>query len=162
MFITTTISSTFTNRSDVSMLLHRDQGVQTRAARADGDLAVLGVARMAIGGKVLKSNCALKVQFGTKEPYLLFCYSEGKVQHQLRVNLKGDDLQELNYFIADDDENNDSDDNMSIIAFRIKPSKRNGLDKFSEWYDAEERTDNWDKTYITLEIRDKEEFPVRL
>jgi hypothetical protein len=103
----------------------------------------------------------LKFQWGTRAPYLLFAFSkEGAQLVNIKVHLKEEELSELAYFIAEDDEKGVSsdkfDDSMSIIAFCVKPSQANKLDKFSDWYDGATSG----KKYITIEVRDKEEFQV--
>eukprot|EP00804_Cyclotella_cryptica_P023147 CCRYP_000358-RA/>CCRYP_000358-RA protein AED:0.01 eAED:0.01 QI:1097/1/1/1/0.75/0.66/9/214/1028 len=135
------------------------QETQKRITRAAGDLASIDVARIAIGEKVFRSKCALKFQWGTKAPYLLFAFSTGGSQFvNIKVHLQGEELNELAYFIAEDDEkgvpSDKFDDSMSIVAFCVRPSRDNTLDRFSDCYDGETEG----KQYIAIEVRDKEEF----
>ena len=136
---------------------------QRTPTRATGDLVSIEVARIAIGKKVYKSKCALKFQLGTKDPYLLFVFSSGESRRSrdVKLSLKSEDLKEMAYFVADDEKDGSHiyDDNMSIIAFRIKPTNVNKLVDFVNWYDGED-VDKSETKYITIEVRDKDEFQV--
>ena len=65
------------------------------------------------------------------------------------MSLKGNDLKEFNYC-------------MSLLIFQVKPSKQNSFDRFSKWYDGNEKNADWGKTYIIMELRDKDDFPVSI
>lgn len=118
------------------------------------------MARIAVGKKVFKSKCDLKFQWGTKAPYMLFGFSiDGSKPVEFKVPFRGEDLRELAYFVAKDEESDEYDNSMSIVAFSIMPNKENKLDEYSEWYNGEPDDDSGMK-YITMELRDKEQFQV--
>ena len=123
------------------------------------DLMLIDAARISVGKKVFKSKCALKFQFGTKNPYMLFCWNNTQGEEQShKVSLKGDAdaLTELNYYIPDDKDNNESDgtDEFSFIAFKITPTKGNKFGMYTKSYD--------ENSYIVVEVRDSEQFQILL
>jgi hypothetical protein len=142
-------------------LFHFFKETQTRVTRATGDLLSIGVARIAIGKRVFKSKCQLMFQLGTRRPYMVFAFNNDAKPVQIKVSLSEDDLMELAYYVADDakEESEEYDDSMSIIAFRVIPSQSNTLVEYADWYDGADPDDS-DTSYITIELRDKEEFQV--
>jgi hypothetical protein len=137
-----------------------------RPRRAVGDLASIDAVRIAIGKKIVKSKCALSIQFGTAEPYIQFSFEDrGNIMSEHRVHLKsGEELKEVKYHIADDTvtpEGDDIGDSMTVIAFRITPTDKNNLIKYTSSYDREESDQVTGKQYISVEVRDADEFGVR-
>ncbi len=117
------------------------------------DLILIDAARISVGKKVFKSKCALKFQFGTKHPYMLFCWNNAQGEKQEhKVSLKGDAdaLTELNYYIPDDKDNNESDgtDEFTFIAFKITPTEANQFGMYTKSYD--------ENSYIVVEVRDSD------
>jgi hypothetical protein len=115
----------------------------------------IDAARISVGKKVFKSKCALKFQFGAKDPYMKFCWNNAQGEEQAhKVSLKGDAdaLTELNYYIPDDKDNNESDgtDEFSFIAFKVTPTKGNKFGMYTKSYD--------ENSYIVVEFRDSEQF----
>ena len=138
--------------------------------RAVGDVASIDAVRIAIGKKVFRAKCMLSFQFGTKSPYIQFSFeSKGKrivkmCEH--RVYLKSEDLKEVKYHIPDELDNSDEndEDSMTVIAFRITPTENNNLEKYSSSYEQEDSGDdqkNNHKRYISVEVRDADDFKVR-
>ena len=145
----------------VSFFITQDS--QTRSTRATGDLLGIDIARIAVGKKVFKSKCALKLQPGTRRPYLLFVFLTELGEHEkIRVPLDGDGLKEFAYYLVNEEkeESEEYDDSMSIVAFCVTPSDSNGLKKFDKWYDGDDETSGM--KYITMELRDKDEFQVSM
>jgi hypothetical protein len=118
------------------------------------DLKQIGVVRIAVGKRVEKSKCCLGYQFGVKEQFVVLLFISSASTAKIRVDLKGDELREMAYFIADDGD----DVLLSILVFCVRPSQVNKLVKFSESYDGEDG----DKKYITVENRDKDEISVSI
>jgi hypothetical protein len=128
--------------------------------RATGDLLSIDIARIAIGKKVFRSRCALKLQLGTKDPYLLIVFRNDESKKvEMKVYLK-DELKEFRFYVVDEREESDAyDDSLSIIAMCVTPSHQNKLLDFREWYDGE-GDDNSGMSYITMELRDTDQFNV--
>eukprot|EP00581_Thalassiosira_minuscula_P018889 CAMPEP_0183719814 /NCGR_PEP_ID=MMETSP0737-20130205/12607_1 /TAXON_ID=385413 /ORGANISM="Thalassiosira miniscula, Strain CCMP1093" /LENGTH=992 /DNA_ID=CAMNT_0025949571 /DNA_START=52 /DNA_END=3027 /DNA_ORIENTATION=+ len=141
-----------------------------RRKRAAGDRPSIDAVRIAVGKKVFKRKCELSVQPGTNNPYILFSYFDEKGKSfKHYVYLKEEELKELRYFIARDDENEDSlkDDSvepMTVIAFRITPTEKNNFSNYSNAYDQEdtENAENYKKRFISVEVRDTDEFQAML
>ena len=135
------------------------------AGGAVGDLASIDAVRIAIGRKIFKSKCALSVQFGTADPYIQFSFEDRSEMSEHRVYLKrGEELKEVKYRFADDNDTPEGDnisDSMTVIAFRITPTDKNNLIKFTSSYDREERDQITGKQYISVEVRDADVFRVR-
>lgn len=120
------------------------------------------MARIAVGKKVFKSRCTLKFQWGTRRPYMLFGFSiNGSKSVEIKVPFKGEDLKELAYHVAYGEESDEYDSSMSVVAFCIMPNENNKLHEFSKWYNGE-LDDASGMKYITMELRDKEQFQVSL
>ena len=130
-----------------------------------GDLPSIDAVRIAVGKKVFKSKCKLSFQFGTKEPYILFSYIDGKgnkCKHY--VHLNDGDLKEVNYFVESDDDSlgDDADESMTVMSFRIAPTEKNGFDKYSSAYHQDDSEDEGktERRYISVEFRDTDDFQV--
>ena len=140
------------------------QCVAKRGARV-GDVASIDAVRIAIGKKVFRAKCMLSFQFGTKSPYIQFSFENKGKTSDHRVYLKNDDLKEVKYHIPDELDNSDDDDedSMTVIAFRITPTENNNLEKYSSSYKQEDSDDekNSHKRYISVEVRDADDFKVR-
>jgi len=125
---------------------------------------VIEAVRIAIGKKVMSNNCEISFQLGTKDPYIQFSYVDiGKtIDHT--VLLKTDDLEEVKYFISNEDDEDDSGDQISFIAFRIKPSEQNDFQRFSRSYDQDttgkKGSTDTKKRYISVEVRDPDKLRV--
>ena len=136
-----------------------------RSMRAVGDVASIDAVRIAIGKKVFRAKCMLSFQFGTKSPYIQFSFENKGKRSEHRVYLKNDDLKEVKYHIPDELDNSDDDDedSMTVIAFRITPTENNNLEKYSSSYKQEDSDDekNSHKRYISVEVRDADDFKVR-
>ena len=83
------------------------------------------------------------------------------------VYLKGDELTEVKYHIPDENDTSEDgadSDSMTIIAFRINPSETNGFDKYSSAYSQEndEDPEKFHKRYISVEVRDTDDFRVSM
>lgn len=136
-----------------------------RPRRAVGDVASIDAVRIAIGKKVIKSKCTLSFQFGTTDPYLQISFEyKGKMsEHLVYLN---EELLEVKYYIPDDSaEGNEIVDSMTVIAFRITPTKNNNLNKYSSCYDQVECDDTDTiplKRYVSVEFRDADDFKVRI
>ena len=132
-----------------------------KRTRSVGDLFTVDAARISVGKKVFKSKCELNFQFGTKKQYMQFSWNnaQGKKQtHKVSLEEGAEDLKGLNYYISGDTDNNESmsdgtDDSMTIIAFKITPTKENQLKMYTKSYD--------DDSYVTVEVRDTDQFVVR-
>ena len=134
--------------------------------RAVGDVASIDAVRIAIGKKVFRAKCMLSFQFGTKSPYIQFSFENKGKKSEHRVYLKSDDLKEVKYHIPDELDNSNEDDDvdsMTVIAFRITPTENNGLEKYSSSYKQHDNDDekNNHKRYISVEVRDADDFKVR-
>ena len=139
------------------------QNVAKRGARV-GDVASIDAVRIAIGKKVFRAKCILSFQFGTNNPYIQFSFENKGKTSKHRVYLKSDDLKEVKYHIPDElASNEDDEDSMTVIAFRITPTENNGLEKYSSSYKQDESDDekNSHKRYISVEVRDADDFKVR-
>ena len=139
-----------------------------RRLRPVGDRASIDAVRIAVGKKVFSRQCELSFQFGTRDPYLRFAYldKDRPMAHDVSLSLKKEELTEVKYFIAgDEDEATDDDvEPMTVIAFRITPNARNKFDKYSNAY-RQENDDNeerYERRYVSVEVRDPDEFQVRL
>lgn len=139
---------------------------RVRPRRAVGDVASIDAVRIAIGKKVIKSKCTLSFQFGTTDPYLQISFEYNAKMSEHRVYLKNDELLEVKYNIPDDNaEGNEITDSMTVIAFRITPTKNNNLNKYSSCYDQVECDDSNTiqlKRYVSVEFRDADDFKVRI
>ena len=123
--------------------------------------------RIAVGKKLFKKGCELSFQLGTRNPYILFSFLDGKgKKKEHSVHLKDDELKELRYYVDGDDEAdeaNDIDDAMSVIAFRITPSEKNDFAKYPNVYDPDESGGaKIEKRYIVVELRDSDDLQVSL
>lgn len=129
-----------------------------------GDRAFIDAVRIAVGKKVFNKKCELSFQFGTHDPYILFSYVDKDKQQEHSVFLNGDELQELKYFVEGDEEYpaNDTVEPMTVISFRIKPTDKNNFKKYSNAYTQEDTEDEErnDRRYISVEVRDADEFKV--
>ncbi len=122
--------------------------------------------RIAVGKKVFRSKCVLSFQFGTKDPYIQFSFEEKGNIREHCVYLGQDELKEVKYHIAnegDAEDNDDMDDSMTVIAFRITPTDKNNFTKYTSAYNQEDNDDskNTERRYISVEVRDTDEFRVR-
>ncbi len=160
----------YTYQTDLGHHLLLQQAVADRRAslrpkRAVGDLASIAAVRIAIGEKIFKSKCELKVQFGTADPYIQFSFEDRNKMSEHRVYLKsGEELKEVKYRFSDDNDTPEGDnisDSMTVIAFRITPTDKNNLIKFTSSYDQEESDQITGKQYISVEVRDADDFRVR-
>ena len=80
---------------------------------------------------------------------------------EIKVYLKVDDLKEFRYYVVDEKDESDAyDDSLSIIAMCVKPSRQNKLLEYKEWYDGDLDVDDSDTKYITMELRDTDQFNV--
>ena len=73
------------------------------------------------------------------------------------VFLKRDELNEMKYFIASEDDNENEAYQMSFVAFRIKPSVINGFNQYTSAYGQDDNGDDDGSTmkrYISVEVRD--------
>ena len=117
-----------------------------------------------VGKKLFKKGCELSFQLGTRNPYILFSFLDGKgKKKEHSVHIKDDELKELRYYVDGDDdadEANDIDDAMSVIAFRITPSEKNDFAKYPNVYDPDESggAKKIEKRYIVVELRDSDEL----
>ena len=120
--------------------------------------------RIAIGKKVMSNNCEISFQLGTKDPYIQFSYVDKGKTIDHTVLIKTDDLEEVKYFVSNEDDEDDSDDQISFIAFRIKPSEQNDFQKFSRSYDQgtpdKKGSTDTKKRYISVEVRDPDKLQV--
>ena len=120
--------------------------------------------RIAIGKKVMSNNCEISFQLGTKDPYIQFSYVDKGKTIDHTVLIKTDDLEEVKYFVSNEDDEDDSDDQISFIAFRIKPSEQNDFQKFSRSYDQgtpdKKGSTDTKKRYISVEVRDPDKLHV--
>jgi hypothetical protein len=135
-----------------------------RQRRAVGDVASIDAVRIAIGKLIVKSKCVLSCQFGTKSPYIQFSFEDKGKMSEHRAYLSGEELKEVKYQIADDNGISESDEigeTMTVIAFRITPTDQNNLNKFTNSYDQEESDQITGKQYISVEVRDTDDFRVR-
>ena len=135
--------------------------------KAVGDIVSIDAVRIGVGKKVFRSKCKLSIQFGTNNPYIKFSYENKKGKlHEHDVFVKGEELTEVKYHIPDEnDTGEDGDsDSMTMIAFRINPSESNGFDKYSSSYSQENNDDpdKFHKQYISVEVRDTDDFRVSM
>jgi hypothetical protein len=74
-----------------------------------------------------------------------------------------EELKEVKYHIAPEDDTAAGvvGDNVSVIAFRISPSDKNGLTMYSNAYNQEDGGKDETKNYISVEPRHNDEFQVR-
>ena len=116
---------------------------------------------------MFRSKCKLSFQFGTNNPYIEFSYENNKKKMtEHTVYLKGEELTEVKYHIPDENDTSEEgdSDSMTIIAFRINPSETNGFDKYSSAYNQEDNEDpeKFHKRYISVEVRDTDDFRVSM
>ena len=83
------------------------------------------------------------------------------------VYLKSEELAEVKYHIPDENDTSEGgadSDSMTMIAFRINPSEVNGFDKYSSAYSQENNEDpeKFHKQYISVEVRDTDDFRVSM
>ena len=107
---------------------------------------------------MFSKKCELSFQF----PYIQFSYFHKDKQIQHPVHL--DELKEVKYYIARDD-NSSADDSfepMTVIVFRITPTMKNEFDKYFDAYSQEDTEDEikTDRHFISVEVRDAEDFQV--
>jgi hypothetical protein len=127
--------------------------------QSTGDLISIDIARIAIGKKVFRSRCALKLQLCTEDPYLLILFRNDESK-KVEMKVYFEELEEFSFYLVDEEEEPDSYDNgLSIIAMHVTPSQQNKLLDFTEWYDGEGNNDSGMK-YITMELRDVDQFNV--
>jgi len=135
-----------------------------RRKRSPGDRACIDAVRIAVGKKVFKSRCELSFQFGTTDPYIHFSFFDKNKRSEHSVHLKNEELKEVKYFIADENEDNavtdDNDNSMTMIAFRITPTEKNKFTKYSSAYHQEDTEDaeKNERRYISVEFRDTDDF----
>ena len=131
-----------------------------------GDRASIDAVRIAVGKKVFSKKCELSFQFCTRSPYIQFSYFHKDKQIQHPVYLKQDELKEVKYYIARDDDSSadDSFEPMTLIVFRITPTMKNKFDKYSNAYSQEDTEDEikTDRRFISVEVRDAEDFQVTI
>ena len=123
--------------------------------------------RIAIGKKVFRDKCALAFQLGTKSPYIQFSFEHKGKLSEHRVYLKSEEVKEVKYHIPQEKETGEGEidsDSMTMIAFRISPNDKNNLEKYSSSYNQEDSDDSekTHKRYISVEIRDPDEFYVSI
>ena len=76
-------------------------------------------------------------------------------------------MKEIKYHIVDDvdaaGEDDELDDSMTVIAFRITPTDLNNFTKYTSAYnqDDSDTSKNAEKRYISVQVRDTDEFKVR-
>lgn len=133
---------------------------KSRRKRAVGDVLTMDAVRIAVGKIVMKDKCSLSIQMGTKDPYILFTYWNTGKKSEHSVYLHHDELKEVKYSIAEED--GDIDDSMTVMAFRIAPTDKNGFNKLTRAYHQvdSDNPEHADKRYITVELRDTSEFQV--
>ena len=121
--------------------------------------------RIAVGKKVFRAKCVLGFQFGTKDPYIQFSFEEKGNLREHCVYLGRDELKEIKYHIADEGNAAGDDDElgdaMTVIAFRITPTDLNNFTKYTSAYNDDDNSKNTEKRYISVEVRDTDEFKVR-
>ena len=130
-----------------------------------GDRASIDAVRIAVGKKVFSKKCELSFQFCTRSPYIQFSYFHKDKQIQHPVYLKQDELKEVKYYIArDDDSADDSFEPMTVIVLRTIPTMKNKFDKYSNAYSQEDTKDEikTDRRFISVEVRDAEDFQVTI
>ncbi|EJK44217.1 hypothetical protein THAOC_37264 [Thalassiosira oceanica] len=115
--------------------------------------------RIAIGRKVVSNKCGVSFQLGTEQPYIQFSYERRGKTIDHTVLLKRDDLEEVKFFVPKEEDEDDSDDQISFVAFRIKPNEQNDFKKFSNAYDQSKSPNKKGsidimKRYIVVEVRD--------
>mmetsp|Transcript_28011 Transcript_28011/g.66753 ORF Transcript_28011/g.66753 Transcript_28011/m.66753 type:complete len:566 (-) Transcript_28011:2205-3902(-) len=126
---------------------------------AFADKSRIEAVRIAIGKRVMSNKCGISFQLGTKQPYIQFSYeARGKIIDHT-VLLKRDDLEEVKFFVPKEEDEDDSDDQISFVAFRIKPNEQNDFKKFSNAYDQSKSPNKKGsidimKRYIVVEVRD--------
>ena len=147
--------------------------------RAMGKRLNFDAARVAIGKKVFSHQCKLQIQLGSNNPFLRVSYmrddgATSKSKEAVHTILDGS-IRELRYFLAEQDEESDGEesvrptgssggDGLSFLAMRIAPTKKNGLEKFSNAYlqNCDEDDNDNDKRYVVVELRSDDEFVVAL
>lgn len=132
---------------------------------APGDRRAVDAVNIAIGKKMVTSKCELSVQTGSRHPYIQFSGVDPKgniISHKVLLN--NDDLKEIKYFIANDETNDDADESLTMIAFRITPTEKNGFTNYPNKYhqDNSEDDDKTDKYYVSVEVRDPDTLFVSL
>ena len=140
-------------------------GRRVRHRRAVGDVASIDAVRIAIGKMIVKSKCTLSFQFGTTDPYIQLSFEDTGKLSVHRVYIKSEELKEVKFHIAEDKDTSELDeigDSMTVIAFRITPTVKNKLIKYTRSYDQDESDRCTSKRYISVELRDADDFKVRL
>lgn len=148
------------------------ESVRPRRKRPLGDRATIDAVRIAVGKRVFRSSCEFSIQFGTKNPYLHFsCHDASGTKVTHCTYLKDHEITELKYFIASDDDISDdnfdgakgsSSEDMTVIVFRITPTPKNGLDKYTNAYEKDTDGVSAEKRYISIELRSNEQFQAML
>ena len=140
----------------------KDAEEYAKPKRAAGDRVAIDAVRIAIGKKVFKHKCELSFQFGTTDPYILFSFDDYGKQRKHRAHVKDDELKEVKYYIAD--ENDANEDSMTVIVFRITPTEKNNFVKYSSAYNQDDCQDSGptERHYISVEVRDSDEFVVSI
>ena len=123
--------------------------------------------RIAIGKKVFRDKCALAFQLGTASPYIQFSFEHKGKLSEHRVYLKSGEVKEVKYHIPHEKETGEGEIDsysMTMIAFRISPNDKNNLEKYSSSYNQEDsdESEKTHKRYISVEIRDNDEFYVSI
>jgi len=143
-------------------------GDKRKYTDAIGDIVSIDAIRIGVGKKVFGSKCRLSFQFGTNNPYIEFSYEnkKGKMTDHT-VLVKGEEITEVKYHIPDENDTSEDgadSDSMTMIAFRINPSKSNGFDKYSSSYSQENNDDpeKFHKQFISVEVRDTDDFRVSM
>jgi hypothetical protein len=84
-------------------------------------------------------------------------------EHRVYIDHR-EELKEVKYHFAPEDDTVagvEVGDNVSVIAFRISPSDKNDLTRYSNSYNQEEGGKGGTKNYISVEPRNNDEFQVR-
>ena len=147
--------------------------------RAMGKRLNFDAARVAIGKKVFSHQCKLQIQLGSNNPFLRVSYMRDNgatnKANEGAHTIWDSSIRELRYFLAEQDEESDGEesvrptgssggDGLSFLAMRIAPTKKNGLEKFSNAYlqNCDEDDNDNDKRYVVVELRSDDEFVVAL
>ena len=113
---------------------------------------------------MFSKKCELSFQFCTRSPYIQFSYFHKDKQIQHPVYLKQDELKEVKYHIARDDDSSadDSFEPMTVIVFRITPSAINKFDQYSNAYSQEDTEDEelTHRRFISIKVGDAEDLQV--
>ena len=127
--------------------------------------------RIAVGKKVFSKLCKVRYVRNSKQGRIILSYDgpDGKRKHE--VNLDDESVQEMKYFLADDDEefsgktisiDFDESEQMSFLAMKIQPSDANGLAVYPNAYvpsPSKKGSDSaLNKKYIAVEFRSDAEL----